>query len=64
MDLDNFISDLSSESPAPGGGAASAVMGVLGTALTSMVCALTEGREIRQRKGLSEEPYGPEHYLG
>lgn len=45
MNLDNFIEDLSSESPAPGGGAASAVMGVLGTALTSMVCALTEGRQ-------------------
>lgn len=44
MDLDNFIEDLSSSSPAPGGGAASAVFGVLGTALASMVCALTEGR--------------------
>ena len=45
MDLNNFIEDLSSNSPAPGGGAASAVFGMLGTALTSMVCALTEGRE-------------------
>lgn len=44
MNLDDFIDDLSSESPAPGGGAASAVMAVLGTALASMVCALTNGR--------------------
>lgn len=45
MDLDNFVEDLTSESPAPGGGAASALFGVLGAALSSMVCALTEGRE-------------------
>lgn len=57
MDLNNFIEDLSSNSPAPGGGAASAVFGMLGTALTSMVCALTEGKpkyseyeaEVRQK---------------
>lgn len=45
MDLSNFIDDLSSSSPAPGGGAASAIYGVIATALTSMVCSLTEGRE-------------------
>ena len=45
MNLDNFVDDLSSNSPAPGGGAASALFGVLGSALSSMVCALTEGRE-------------------
>lgn len=45
MNLDNFVEDLSSNSPAPGGGAASALFGVLGSALSSMVCALTEGRE-------------------
>ena len=45
MNLDNFVEDLSSNSPAPGGGAASALFGVLGSALGSMVCALTEGRE-------------------
>lgn len=44
MDLDNFVEDLTSNSPAPGGGAASALFGVLGSALSSMVCALTEGR--------------------
>lgn len=45
MDLDNFVEDLTSNSPAPGGGAASALFGVLGAALSSMVCALTEGRK-------------------
>lgn len=45
MDLATFIDDLSSSSPAPGGGAASAIYGAIATALTSMVCALTEGRE-------------------
>ena len=45
MNLDNFIEDLSSNSPAPGGGSASALFGVLGTALSSMVCALTQGRK-------------------
>lgn len=45
MQLDNFVEDLSSNSPAPGGGAASALFGVLGSALGSMVCALTEGRD-------------------
>lgn len=45
MNLDNFIEDLSSNSPAPGGGSASALFGVLGTALSSMVCAITQGRK-------------------
>ena len=44
MNLDNFVEDLSSNSPAPGGGSASALFGVLGSALSSMVCSLTEGR--------------------
>lgn len=44
MKLDNFIEDLASESPAPGGGATSALFGVLGASLSSMVCALTKGK--------------------
>lgn len=43
--MNQFINDLSSSKPAPGGGAASAMFAALGTALTSMVCALTEGKE-------------------
>lgn len=45
MKLDNFVDDLSSSLPAPGGGSASALFGVLGSALASMVCALTKGRQ-------------------
>lgn len=58
MQLDNFVEDLSSKSPAPGGGAASAMFGVLGSALSSMVCALTEGRE----KYAEEEPFVKEQH--
>lgn len=45
MNLENFINDLSSEKPAPGGGAASAMFGVIALALSSMVCALTKGKK-------------------
>lgn len=45
MDLNTFIDDLSSEKPAPGGGGASAMFGVLSAALSSMVCALTKGKK-------------------
>lgn len=41
----DFIQDLASSSPAPGGGAASAVSGALGVALTSMVYNLTVGKK-------------------
>ena len=45
MNLENFIDDLASKSPAPGGGAASSLFGTLGCALSVMVCCLTEGRK-------------------
>ena len=45
MNLENFIDDLASKSPAPGGGAASSLFGTLGCALSAMVCCLTEGRK-------------------
>ncbi|MDQ3855662.1 MAG: glutamate formimidoyltransferase [Chloroflexota bacterium] len=44
MTLDEFIDDLASSSPAPGGGAASALVGCLAAALSSMVSNLTIGR--------------------
>jgi glutamate formiminotransferase/formiminotetrahydrofolate cyclodeaminase len=44
LELDTFLADLASASPAPGGGAASALAGSLGAALGSMVCNLTIGR--------------------
>jgi glutamate formiminotransferase/formiminotetrahydrofolate cyclodeaminase len=40
-----FMDDLSSESPAPGGGSASALSGALSAALCSMVANLTFGRK-------------------
>ncbi|MDR3354273.1 MAG: cyclodeaminase/cyclohydrolase family protein [Synergistaceae bacterium] len=40
-----FLDDLASNSPAPGGGSTAALCGALGTALVSMVSNLTIGRE-------------------
>ncbi|MEW9082824.1 cyclodeaminase/cyclohydrolase family protein [Caldanaerobacter subterraneus] len=41
----DFVEELSSNSPAPGGGSASALLGAIGTALVSMVANLTSGKE-------------------
>ena len=41
----NFIDELASPSPAPGGGSVAALAGSLGAALTSMVCNLTIGKK-------------------
>ena len=40
-----FIDILASSSPAPGGGSTAALCGALGSALTAMVAALTQGRK-------------------
>lgn len=40
-----FINELASNSPAPGGGSVAALAGALGSALTSMVCNLTIGKK-------------------
>ena len=40
-----FLDDVASNSPAPGGGSVSALAGSLGAALTSMVCRLTVGKK-------------------
>jgi glutamate formiminotransferase/formiminotetrahydrofolate cyclodeaminase len=45
MTLKEFLSELASSSPAPGGGSVAALAGSLGAALTSMVCHLTIGKE-------------------
>ena len=45
MQVDTFAEVLGSDAPAPGGGSAAALAGVLGAALVSMVCALTQGKE-------------------
>jgi formiminotetrahydrofolate cyclodeaminase len=44
-DVKKFADVMASDAPAPGGGSASALAGALGSALVSMVCALTQGRE-------------------
>jgi formiminotetrahydrofolate cyclodeaminase len=41
MKLNEFVDELASSSPAPGGGSVAAVNGALGAALISMVCRLT-----------------------
>lgn len=43
--LSQFLDDLASNSPAPGGGSVAALSGALGAALTSMVCRLTIGKK-------------------
>ncbi|MGB9561314.1 MAG: cyclodeaminase/cyclohydrolase family protein [bacterium] len=43
--LAEVIKDVSSSSPAPGGGSVSAILGALGAALAEMVCKLTAGKK-------------------
>ena len=45
MKVNNFLYELASNSPAPGGGSVAALAGALGAALTSMVCNLTVGKD-------------------
>ena len=45
MTLSDFLSELASSSPAPGGGSVAALSGAISAALTSMVCNLTIGKE-------------------
>ncbi len=45
MKISEFVEDLSSDSPAPGGGSVAALSASLGAALVSMVSALTVGKE-------------------
>jgi methenyltetrahydrofolate cyclohydrolase len=43
--VSNFLDDLASDLPAPGGGSVAATAGALGAALVSMVCSLTLGKK-------------------
>jgi glutamate formiminotransferase/formiminotetrahydrofolate cyclodeaminase len=45
MKINEFVDELASSSPAPGGGSVAALAGSLGAALSSMVCNLTIGKE-------------------
>lgn len=42
--IQQFLDELASKEPTPGGGGAAAVMGAMGAALVSMVCRLTIGK--------------------
>ncbi len=44
MTLKDFLKELSSDSPAPGGGSASGLAGALSASLICMVCGLTAGK--------------------
>jgi formiminotetrahydrofolate cyclodeaminase len=45
MKINEFIGQLSSKSPTPGGGGASALVGAIGVSLCSMVSSLTSGKK-------------------
>ena len=45
MDITEFLDELASSSPAPGGGSVAALAGALGAALSTMVCNLTIGKD-------------------
>ena len=45
LSVTDFLDELASSSPAPGGGSVSALAASLGAALTSMVCRLTIGKK-------------------
>ena len=43
--IDEFLDDLASGNPTPGGGSAAAIMGAMGAALVSMVCNVSFGKK-------------------
>ncbi|MCR4715873.1 MAG: cyclodeaminase/cyclohydrolase family protein [Lachnospiraceae bacterium] len=45
MSIDDFIKDLSSSAPVPGGGGASGLVAAVGMSLANMVMALTTGKK-------------------
>src|SRR5437762_7650651 len=45
LTVEDFIEQLASSSPTPGGGSASALAGAMAAAMVEMVCNLTVGRE-------------------
>ena len=51
--IGQFLDELASQAPTPGGGGAAAVMGAMGAALVSMVCNLTLGK--KPYAGVEEE---------
>ena len=45
LSIEQFLNELASKAPTPGGGSAAAIMGAMGAALVSMVCNLTLGKK-------------------
>lgn len=43
--IEQFLDELASKAPTPGGGSVAAIMGAMGAALVSMVCNLTVGKK-------------------
>ncbi|MBE3040910.1 MAG: cyclodeaminase/cyclohydrolase family protein, partial [Chloroflexi bacterium] len=63
MTVKEFLSELASDSPAPGGGSAAALAGASGAALCAMAARLTLGREKhrdawKEMEGLRDEASG------
>jgi formiminotetrahydrofolate cyclodeaminase len=54
--IDEFLKELASDAPTPGGGSVAALNGALGCALFEMVCNLTIGKEKFQDVWLDLEP--------
>ena len=52
MTIEQFLRELASDSPAPGGGSVAALGGALGAALVSMVARLTRKGKIQRRMGI------------
>ncbi len=63
MPIQSFSDELSSNSPAPGGGSVSALVGSLGAALTSMVAALTHEKKVFNKIKPDMESIGEEAQL-
>lgn len=49
LNVDQFVNELASKSPAPGGGSTAALAGSLGASLTSMVYSLTIGTKAEEK---------------
>jgi len=52
MELKRFLEELSSDTPTPGGGSASALAGALSASLVTMVAGLTSKKDKSKKKGM------------